>query len=93
MAGVKEAYAVYMVGDSMQPRYRAGWLLYVNPFKPYRTGRDVVVYKVNGAVLVKEFVRANDAEIIVQSLNPPTEIVIPREQVREIHLITGSEQE
>ena len=45
LAGVRDAYAIYMVGDSMEPRYTQGWLLHVNPFKPPIRGRDVVVYK------------------------------------------------
>src|SRR5690606_21801676 len=31
LVGVRSAYAVYMVGDSMEPRYYAGWLLGINP--------------------------------------------------------------
>ena len=45
LGGVRAAYAIYMVGDSMEPRYEQGWLLHVNPFKPPTRGRDVVVYK------------------------------------------------
>ena len=45
LAGVRAAYAIYMIGDSMDPRYEQGWLLHVNPFKPPTRGRDVVVYK------------------------------------------------
>ena len=43
LGGVRGAYAIYMVGDSMEPRYEQGWLLHVNPFKPPTRGRDVVV--------------------------------------------------
>jgi hypothetical protein len=56
LEGVRAAYAIYMVGDSMEPRYEPGWLLHVNPFKPATRGRDVVVYKKNQAVLMKQFV-------------------------------------
>ena len=41
LGGVRAAYAIYMVGDSMEPRYEQNWLLHVNPFKPPRRGRDV----------------------------------------------------
>ena len=57
LGGVRDAYAIYMVGDSMEPRYEQGWLLHVNPFKPPTRGRDVVVYKTDEAVLIKQFVR------------------------------------
>ena len=39
LAGVRDAYAIYMLGDSMEPRYTQGWLLHVNPFKPPIRGR------------------------------------------------------
>src|SRR5512146_1768348 len=52
LSGVKGAYAIYMVGDSMEPRYEQGWLLHVNPFKPPTRGRAVVVYKRGQAVLI-----------------------------------------
>ena len=56
LAGVRDAYAIYMIGDSMEPRYEQGWLLHVNPFKPPTRGRDIVLYKTNDAVLIKQFV-------------------------------------
>jgi len=56
LGGVRSAYAIYMVGDSMEPRYEPGWLLHVNPFKPPTRGRDVVLYKADNAVLIKQFV-------------------------------------
>lgn len=93
LGGVVEAYAIYMVGDSMEPRYEQGWLLHINPFRPPSRGRDVVVYRINGAVLVKRFIRKTDAELIVAQLNPAEEIRIPVGEVKEFHLIVGSDQE
>ena len=34
LRGVFNAFALYMDGDSMEPRYYAGELLYVNPNRP-----------------------------------------------------------
>ena len=34
LAGATQAYAVYMTGESMEPRYHALELLYVNPARP-----------------------------------------------------------
>lgn len=93
LGGVRSAYAIYMVGDSMQPRYEPGWLLHVNPFKPPTRGRDVVVYKRGQAVLIKQFVGWDGDTLILRQLNPPDTLRIPREQVRECHLIVGADQE
>ena len=91
--GVRSAYAIYMVGDSMEPRYEPGWLLHVNPFKPPIRGRDVVLYKEGQAVLIKQFVGWEGDMLILHQLNPPATIRIPRDQVRECHLVVGSDQE
>ena len=92
--GVRGAYAIYMVGDSMEPRYEQGWLLHVNPFKPPTRGRDVVVYKQNQSVLIKQFVRwEGDNTLVLYQLNPAGELRIPRGEVVECHLVVGVDQE
>lgn len=93
LEGVREAYAVYMIGDSMEPRYEQGWLLHVNPFKPPTRGRDVVIYKTNNAVLIKRFVNKTGTIVTLEQLNPPEKITIPAADVREMHLIVGADQE
>jgi transcriptional regulator with XRE-family HTH domain len=93
LAGVRAAYAIYMVGDSMEPRYQPGWLLHVNPFKPPTRGRDVVVYKTGNAVLIKQFVGWEGDALVLRQLNPPAELRIGRDEVVECHLVVGSDQE
>ena len=93
LAGVRDAYAIYMVGDSMEPRYTQGWLLHVNPFKPPVRGRDVVVYKRDHAVLIKQFVGWNDDMLVLRQLNPEETLRIPSSEVAECHLIVGVDQE
>jgi phage repressor protein C with HTH and peptisase S24 domain len=93
LGGVRSAYAIYMVGDSMEPRYQPGWLLHVNPFKPPTRGRDVVVYKEGQAVLIKQFVGWEGDVLVLHQLNPPDTLRIPRDQVRECHLVVGADQE
>ena len=93
LGGVRGAYAIYMVGDSMEPRYEQGWLLHVNPFKPPTRGRDVVVYKSGQAVLIKQFVRWEGDALVLRQLNPPQELRMPRAEVVECHLIVGVDQE
>ena len=93
LSGVRDAYAIYMIGDSMEPRYEQGWLLHVNPFKPPTRGRDIVLYKTDEAVLIKQFVRWDSDALVLRQLNPPIELRIPREEVRDCHLVVGVDQE
>jgi phage repressor protein C with HTH and peptisase S24 domain len=93
LRGVREAYALYMTGDSMEPRYRSGWLLHVNPFKPVVRGRDVVIHRKDSAVLIKEFVRRDEHHTYVRQLNPQQDITFANADILETHLIVGSDQE
>ena len=93
LAGVRDAYAIYMIGDSMEPRYEQGWLLHVNPFKPPTRGRDVVVYKTGQAVLIKQFVGWQGDHLVLRQLNPDETLRIPRSEIVECHLIVGVDQE
>ena len=93
LSGVRAAYAIYMVGDSMEPRYEPGWLLHVNPFKPPTRGRDVVVYKKGQAVLIKQFVGWEGDLLVLRQLNPPDMLRIPRAEIEEFHLVVGTDQE
>ena len=90
---VRDAYAIYMVGDSMSPRYQPGWLLYVHPFKPPMRGRAVAVTLTTNEVLVKEWVSQDTTLLALRQLNPQQELKIPLAQVRDIHLVVGSTEE
>jgi phage repressor protein C with HTH and peptisase S24 domain len=93
LAGVRDAYAIYMTGDSMEPRYVQGWLLHINPFKPPVRGRDVVIYKTDQEVLIKQFIGWNDDFLVLRQLNPDDTLRIPRGEVVECHLVVGVDQE
>jgi len=67
--------------------------LHVNPFKPPTRGRDVVVYKQDQAVLIKQFVRWEPEALLLRQLNPPQELRVLREEVVECHLVVGVDQE
>lgn len=43
LSGVQGIYAVFVVGESMEPRFRTGELVFVSPTRPVRVGDDVVV--------------------------------------------------
>ncbi len=94
LTGVKGAYAIYNMGDSMSPRYEAGWLLHVNPFKPPAPGRDVVVLKRNNAVLIKRLGRRAKGRIVLHSYNRDyKDIEVDEKDVVSVHLIVGADQE
>lgn len=93
LENIPTAYAVYMPGDAMSPRYEAGWLLFVNPAAVVPNGRDIVIRFKDGSGLVRKFIRNDGISIIAQQLNPPLEVAYPLAQVEDIHLIVGSDQQ
>ena len=66
-------------------RMKASW--------PPTRGRDVVVYKADNAVLIKQFVGWEGDTLVLRQLNPPDTLRVPRDQVRECHLVVGADQE
>ncbi|KAB7788002.1 hypothetical protein F8B43_0007 [Methylorubrum populi] len=98
LANNGRAYATYVHGDSMEPRYEAGEIVLVNPEKGYRKGNYVVaqVYDNDGDPpfgYVKRFVSFGD-ELVLEQLNPPAEeerfMRFPRERVVSVHRIVGT---
>jgi phage repressor protein C with HTH and peptisase S24 domain len=96
LRGATDAYAVYVVGESMEPRYYAGETVYVHPGKPVRKGDFVVVQlnpKSDGepyAGLIKRLVAHSDVKVVVEQFNPPRRIEFDRSQVGAIHRIVLS---
>lgn len=93
VANVRDAYAIYVVGESMVPMYRPGQLLYINPHKPPMPGRGVVITKTNRSVLIKELVRATSFGLVLREYQPKTrEFTVPHSEVQEAHVVVGAEE-
>ena len=90
LGGVSNAFALYVDGESMEPRYYAGEMLYVNPNRPVTRGCFVAVEMDDGQGLIKQFVRRNDNHLVLAQFNPPKELRLPVAQVKRIYRITGS---
>lgn len=99
LVGVKGAYAIYAVGESMEPRYAQGELLLVNPFKPVVQGCYVVVQLApandgdDRTYLVKQFTRRNARELVLKQFNPAKDLKFPSNQVIAVHRIVGMAEE
>lgn len=98
LAGLKEAFAIYLVGHSMEPRYDNGGLLFVHPGRPVSPGCDVLVelHGEHGGVghcMVKTLVRQAGGNYILQQYNPPRDdIEVRTERVRHIYRVLRNEE-
>lgn len=68
--GEDRVYALEIAGDSMEPMYRAGDIVIVQPGAAVRRGDRVVVRTRSGEVMAKLLGRRNDQTIELISLNP-----------------------
>jgi phage repressor protein C with HTH and peptisase S24 domain len=93
LAGVEGAYAVYVYGDSVSPRFNAGDLLLVHPHKPVQRGDFCVVQIGSGddyCGYVKRFVSMDADRLVLHQLNPESDISFPVSDVSAVHKVVGA---
>lgn len=93
LARVPDAYAVYVVGNSMEPRYFAGEAVFVNPRLPVRRG-DFVVAQIAAHVegdppeaYIKRFLSLDAKELRLEQFNPKKSLKFPATRVVSVHRI------
>jgi len=92
LQGVQGAYALYMSGVSMEPRYTEGETLFIHPNKPLRPG-EYAVYQVaddnneTPLAYVKQYVRKDGKKYVFQQFNPAQEITISADKLISLHKI------
>lgn len=93
LKNARDPYAMYVVGDSMMPRFRPAQLLHVNPHKPPAAGAGVVVVKRSKAVLVKEFVRRAPDGIVLREYQPADrEFTVADGDLDTVHTVVGLQE-
>jgi len=93
LESVDGAYAVYVVGDSMSPRYEPGEMVYAHPRKPVKP-RDYVVLILRPELAgdpddgyVKRLVSISDDWVVVEQLSPQKQLKFQAGRVISIHKI------
>lgn len=97
LKGVHDAYAVYVSGDSMEPRYFQSEAVFVNPKKPVAKGDFVVIQVFEGPdddpelhCYVKRFQGTRHGDVVCDQFNPPKELLFPRARLQKVHKIVAS---
>jgi phage repressor protein C with HTH and peptisase S24 domain len=95
LIAISDAYAVYIVGDSMVPRFESGEVAYVNPnVQPHRDDYVVVQTSKDGGDTiqgwVKRFISMDDRTLKVSQLNPSKILTFQRKNVIAVHRIVFS---
>ena len=94
LVGAKNAYGVYVQGDSMAPRFETGWLLLVNPSRPVRKGDNVVIQiRQPDQTMVRSFIALfedrTSTRLAARQFNPSQNLEWALDEVLAIHRIVG----
>jgi phage repressor protein C with HTH and peptisase S24 domain len=96
LSSIPGAYAVYVVGDSMEPRYFAGEVVFVNPRLPIGRGAFVVAQIAISDdddvphAYVKRFVSQDAKRLRLEQYNPKKVLEFPAARVVSVHRIIMS---
>ncbi|MFO1057875.1 MAG: S24 family peptidase [Dongiaceae bacterium] len=90
LAGVSNGFALYVEGDSMEPRYFAGEVLFVNPNRPITKGCFVAVELLDGQGMIKQFLRRSDEHVVLHQYNPAKDLRLALREVKRMYRITGA---
>lgn len=88
--GVNGAFGVYILGDSMTPALKPGWVAWVHPHTPPQPDDDVVIEMRDHQAFVKTLVQRTPKLIRCKQYNPPGPVDYPAANVRKLYLIVGS---
>ena len=78
--GVPNAYAVYVVGASMEPRYHPGEVVHIHPGRPVDVGAYVLVQRQRQGLgepplaVIKRLAKRTGAKITLEQFNPPKQL-------------------
>lgn len=93
LTGVRDAFGLYLDGDSMAPLFESGDTVWVNPSKPVTPNCYVLVElrpekgEAVGAALVKQLVRRTPEKLVLRQFNPAKEFMIPMKRVLRYYRI------
>ena len=87
--GFADAFAAYVAGNSMLPRYRPGELIYALSDHAAGIGEDCVVELMGGFGFLKEYRARTAVEIVCWQHHPPREWRRSLDEVVAVHLVIG----
>lgn len=91
LAHVRDAFIMYVAGESMYPRYKFGEMVSVHPYRPPSIGQDCVLVFHDGNAIVKEFTGESEdkKEWKLRQYNPEKILKVKKADVRSIYAVVG----
>lgn len=91
LEAVSEAYAILIVGESMDPAYEPGDTAWVNPRLPPMRGTDVILYSLEDEAhaTIKRLIGWTETEWHLRQYNPPKDFKLKRKEWSKCHRVVG----
>lgn len=93
LLSVRGAFAVYVIGQSMEPRYEQGDMILVHPQRPVQSGDDVLLLSTDSdgsrAALIKRMMRWTTEAWTVRQYNPPRDYDLARTEWQQALVVVG----
>lgn len=90
--GAREAYAIYVISESMVPLHNPGDLCFVHPGRPLKRGDSAIIQVQNTSngpieAYIKTFLNQNGEWLHARQLNPPSDVDYLRSTVLHMHKV------
>lgn len=92
LLNVADAYAYFMSGSTMVPRFRPGQRLYINPHRPPNVGAGIIILTNNLEHIISQYVEDIEGVIYSEQLNPMRRLQTPRMDIRALHTVIGLDE-
>lgn len=96
LLNVRDAFAVYVVNDSMSPAFDPGDRCHIHPSRPPAPGQYVLLVKTDGNnnrhALIKRLIKITTKVWRVEQFNPAKQFDLPRAEWQQAFLILGSDR-
>lgn len=89
----RDAFCIWVVGSSMEPRFKPGALLYLSPSRPASNGDDVVVELLPKdphepkLCILKELIGRSRGHLVLTQHSPKREVRVPANRVVAIYKV------
>lgn len=92
LTSAKGIYAIYIVGDSMEPEHRPGDLRFINPHKAPRIGDSIIIEtkkneQANQEAMIGHLLLNSADHYLIGKLRPAIEIKIAKSDTARLHKI------
>lgn len=87
-----DAYAIYMSGVFMLPRFRPGQRLYINPHRPPAGGHGVIVFSRANAITIRQYLDEDGDIIRLKQYHPQLIAEANRHDIDVLHTIVGVDE-